>query len=103
MTPLAARLDGIAADVHRLACRLLGPEALAALHEGSQRDAQPINPNVIAMRRGVDLVTEGLRAIAVAAGEDPALVGADHYGKRPADPSKPSNAPTATATETDHA
>jgi hypothetical protein len=56
---------------------------------------------VIALRRGVDLVTEGLRAIAKAAGEDPALVGADHYGKRPADPSKPSNAPS--TTETDHA
>jgi len=99
MSPLATRLDGIAADVHRLACRLLGPEALAALHEGSQPNAQPLHPNVIALRRGVDLVTEGLRAIAKAAGEDPALVGADHYGKRPSLPT--SNAPT--ATETDHA
>ena len=103
MSPLAARLDGIAADVHRLACRLLGPEALAALHEGSQPNATPLRPNVIAMRRGVDLVTEGLRLIAKAAGEDPASIGADHYGKRPADPSKPSNAPAASTTETDHA
>lgn len=103
MSHLAARLDGIAADVHRLVCRLLGPDALRALHEGSQPNATPLRPNLIAMRRGVDLVTEGLRLIAKAAGEDPGSIGADHYGKRPADPSKPSNAPAASTTETDHA
>lgn len=102
MSPLAARLDGIAADVHRLVCRLLGPDALRALHEGSQPNATPLRPNVIAMRRGVDLVTEGLRLIAKAAGEDPASIGTDHYGKRPAaPPAEPSHAPSST-TETDH-
>ena len=103
MSPLAARLDGIAADVHRLVRRLLGPDALRALHEGSQPNATPLRHSLIAMRRGEDLVTEGLRLIAKAAGEDPASIGADHYGKRPADPSKPSNAPAASTTETDHA
>ena len=95
MSPLAARLDGLASDVHRLARRLLGTEGLRALSDGSVTGAT-LDPAVVGLARGADVVTEGLRQMGRAAGLDPAEVasiGADHYGRRPAAP--PASAPTA--------
>lgn len=100
---IVARLDGYAASIHSDASRFLGRDALDALRSGSTEGA-PLNPRVIAAWEASQDATRALRKLAMAVGLDAIeadAIGADHYGKRPADPSKPSNAPT--ATETDHA
>lgn len=90
MSPLAARLDALASDLYRLARASLGPSGLAALREGSAAGAT-IDMQAIGMMRAADLVTEGLRQFGASKGLDPAevaLIGADHYGRRPAAPAQ---------------
>ena len=99
---IVARLDGYAASIHSDASRFLGRDALDALRNGSTEGA-PLNPRLISAWEASQDATRALRKLAMAVGLDAIeadAIGADHYGKRPADPSKPSNAPT---TETDHA